>query len=188
MRLRSNEPFWLLKNGYLNAYPSLRKSITCEALVVGAGVTGALMAYTLTQAGIRTAVIDRRDVGFGSTSASTAMLQYEIDTALHELIPMIGQKGAVRAYQNCREAIDTIEKLVGRVGSQCSFRRKESLYFANTPGDEDFLRKEFETRQRHGFQVEWLDRAALREKYHDSKALDQKYIESYQERLELPQE
>ncbi len=45
MDLKSNEPFWLVKNGLLNTYPSLQKDITCDVLIVGGGITGALIAH-----------------------------------------------------------------------------------------------------------------------------------------------
>jgi glycine/D-amino acid oxidase-like deaminating enzyme len=162
MNVHSAEPFWLLKNGLMHAYPSLRHSLSCDVLIVGGGITGSLMAYALVQAGFDTVVIDKRNVASGSTSASTAMLQYEIDTALHELIPMIGEEGAVRAYESCRDAIDKIGQLVKDVKSRSGFKRKKSLYVAAVPDDEMFLRKEFESRRKHGFKVEWLNRASLR--------------------------
>lgn len=165
MNVRSQDPFWLLKNGLLHSYPSLHHSITCDVLIVGGGITGALMAYSMVQAGFDTVVIDKRDVGTGSTSASTAMLQYEIDTALHELIPMIGEPGALRAYQSCRDAIDKIARLVKKLKSPCGFKKKKSLYVAAVQDDEEFLRKECECRRKNGFDVEWLNRASLRKRF-----------------------
>ena len=86
MDLRSANGFWMLRNGLLNSYPSLQEDVDCDVLVVGAGITGALMASQLSSEGYRTVVIDRRNVAFGSTSATTAMLQYELDKPLYELI------------------------------------------------------------------------------------------------------
>jgi len=39
---------------------------------------GALVAVHLAEAGVKTIVLDKRDIGTGSTSASTALLQYEL--------------------------------------------------------------------------------------------------------------
>ncbi|MEP7367224.1 MAG: hypothetical protein ABI972_28515 [Acidobacteriota bacterium] len=41
--------------------------------------------------------IDRREIGHGSTSPITALLQSEIETSLHELIGRRGLTGAQRA-------------------------------------------------------------------------------------------
>ena len=52
--------------------------------VIGGGITGALLGHALTMAGYNVIVVDRRYIGWGSTSASTAILQYEIDEHLVE--------------------------------------------------------------------------------------------------------
>ncbi len=72
MNIRSNEPFWLVKNGLLYTYPSLRENITCDILVVGSGITGALMAHPFTERGYQTVVIDKREIANGSSSATTS--------------------------------------------------------------------------------------------------------------------
>ena len=48
-------------------------------------VTGAMMAEHLTAQGHQVTVVDREKAGLGSTAASTAMLQWEIDCSLAEL-------------------------------------------------------------------------------------------------------
>jgi NADPH-dependent 2,4-dienoyl-CoA reductase/sulfur reductase-like enzyme len=90
MDLISAHPFWPLNSGLIRSYPRLQSDLQCEVLVLGAGITGALCAYHLAKAGMDVAVLDKRDVASGSTSASTAMLQYEIDTPLTGLIGSMG--------------------------------------------------------------------------------------------------
>lgn len=75
MDIRSYQPFWLQKNGLVKSYPSLQENITSEVHIVGGGITGALMAYSLIKEGKSVCIIDKRDIAYGSTSASTAMLQ-----------------------------------------------------------------------------------------------------------------
>jgi len=165
MNLHSTEPFWLLKNGLLTPYPSLKTDLSCEVLVVGGGITGALMAHALTDAGMDVVVVDKRDVATGSTAASTAMLQYEIDVPLHRLIDQVGEEIAVGSYRACVAAIDELEKLAALTDTGCGFKRKKSLYFAHLPAHKARLQTECATRQRHGFNVEWLDRAAARQRF-----------------------
>jgi len=85
MDLKSGYPYWIVKNGLLGAFPTLRADRHCDVLVVGAGITGALIADRLSGTGLDVCVIDRREAAWGSTSASTGLLQYEIDTELQEL-------------------------------------------------------------------------------------------------------
>lgn len=94
MDLVSPAPFWPMKDGILGSYPPLRQNVTCDVAVLGGGVSGALVAERLSREGLSVVVLDKRHVGAGSTSASTALLQYEIDTPLVDLIKMYGQTDA----------------------------------------------------------------------------------------------
>lgn len=157
MDLKSNEPFWLLKNGLIASYPSLKSNEKCDVLVVGGGITGSVIAHQMIEDGYDTILIDKRELCNGSTSATTSMLQYEIDVPLYELIEKIGKKGAVLSYKACSDAIDSIEKLTKVIKSKAGFKRKKSLYFASKKKDSEWLKKEFKARKQNGFKVQWLE-------------------------------
>ena len=161
MDIRSNEPYWLIKNALAKSYSSLKENTASEILIVGGGITGALIAYKLIKEGKKVVLIDRRDVCNGSSAASTAMLQYEIDVSLHELIEQRGLTCAVSSYQNCEKAIFDLKKIVDEIKSDCQFEFKKSIYFSSTKKDLDFLEKEFEARKEHGFKVKWWDKEKL---------------------------
>lgn len=163
MDIRSNEPYWLIVNSLPQSYPSLQESISSEVLIIGAGITGALMAYKLIEAGKKVVIVDRRDVCNGSTAASTSMLQYEIDVPLHKLIEQVGLTCAVSSYQNCEKAIKDIKKIAGNIKSSCGFEYKKSVYFASSKKDLSFLKNEFDARKEHGFKVKWLSKEDLKE-------------------------
>ncbi|TZF95295.1 FAD-binding oxidoreductase [Chryseobacterium panacisoli] len=165
MDLKSNEPFWLLKNGLLASYPSLKSNEKCDVLIVGGGITGSLIAHQMIEDGYSTILIDKRELCNGSTSATTSMLQYEIDVPLYELIEKIGEKGAVSSYNACSDAIDTLEKLSKMIKSNAGFKRKKSLYFASKKKDAEWLKKEYEVRKENGFEVQWLEGEQILEKF-----------------------
>jgi glycine/D-amino acid oxidase-like deaminating enzyme len=161
MDLRSGHPFWLLKNGLGKTYPPLEEDLKAEVAIIGGGITGALIAYHLAEAGIDAALLDKRDIGWGSTAASTALLQYEIDKPLHELREMYGREFADRAYLSCADAIRKIEALVVKLDSGCGFQRKASIYLAENESGLPKLRDEFLAREEAGFEVGWLDEGEL---------------------------
>ncbi len=165
MDLKSNEPFWLVKNGVIASYPSLRENTSCDVLIVGGGITGSLIAHQCIKDGYSTIIIDKREIANGSSSATTSMLQYEIDTPLYELMEMIGEKGAVASYEACYRSIDHLEAVCKQIKSQSGFRKKDSLYFAALKKDVQWLSKEFEVRQKAGFDVKWLKMEAISKKY-----------------------
>lgn len=165
MDLKSNEPFWLVKNGILFSYPSLKSNENCDVLIVGGGITGSLIAHQMMKDGYKTILIDKREIANGSTSATTSMLQYEIDVPLYELTEMIGKKGAVESYKACSKSIDDLEIISKEIKSTAGFQRKKSLYFASKKKDFARLKKEFDARKSAGFKVKWLEAEKIHEKF-----------------------
>ncbi len=161
MDLLSGTPFWPVKNGLVATYPPLERSTTCDVAVIGGGITGACIAHELAVAGCDTLVLDRRDIGLGSTAGSTSLLQYELDTPLAELAARMGEPAAARSYRVCAAAMGRIGQLADTLRVPCGFRRRESLYGATTARDAAALRAEYELRRRHGFDVRWWDRARI---------------------------
>ena len=59
--LTSELPFWTMRNGLILCYPPLATDLTCECVVLGAGITGALLADRLMRKGFEVVVVDARD-------------------------------------------------------------------------------------------------------------------------------
>lgn len=165
VNLTSSHPFWSINNGLPANYPSLQCNVSCDVVVIGGGITGALAAIHLVEAGVKTLLIDKRDVGTGSTSGSTALLQYEIDVPLRELRRKIGPRIATRSYQLCRESIGKLERLCTRLKIDCGFERKPSLFLARHQREIPELREEFQLRQQIGIDLEFLEEAAIRKRF-----------------------
>jgi glycine/D-amino acid oxidase-like deaminating enzyme len=159
--LKSGYPFWPVNDGLLHVYPRLEGDAQCDVAVVGGGITGALVAHALTLAGFDTLVVDRRDIGWGSTAASTSLLQYEIDVSLVELTEKLGHDHASRAYLACRDAIDKLEALADALPNDVGFERKKSLYLATRKRDVKVLREELAARRAIGIHVDWMDDADI---------------------------
>ena len=164
MKLSSGYPLSLIKNGLLFSYPKLERDIKTDVLVLGGGISGALTAHYLIQEGISCTLIDARSIGLGSTCASTSLLQYEIDTPLHQLIKMVGEKNAVRSYKLGASAITKLSGLSVKIRMK-DFEMKKSLYYAAYKKDIPFLKKELEARKKYGFKVKWLDEDHVLEQF-----------------------
>ena len=134
----------------------------CEVLIVGAGITGAMMAEHLTAQGHEVCIIDRERPGFGSTAASTAMLQWEIDRPLTELTQLYGFDRAANAYRRSLQAVTGLRELIETRELSCAFRPRRSLYLASGEGDgATELLAEHRLRERAGLPGFFLDHATL---------------------------
>jgi glycine/D-amino acid oxidase-like deaminating enzyme len=164
MDLKSGYPFWAIRNGLMRAFPRLEENLACDVVVIGGGITGALIADELAGSGKSVVVLEQRDVAWGSTAASTALLQYEIDTHLVDLSGMVGAKPALQAYRACAEAVRHLGSLAQELGG-VDFAAQSSLYYASSRWHAGALRDEFALRHRHGFDVTWLERGEIAERF-----------------------
>ena len=156
MDLKSGYPFWAIRGGLSAPLPPLESDLDCDVAVGGGGITGALIADELAAHGHSVVVLERRDIGWGSTSASTALLQYEIDTHLVDLARRHGEAGAALAYTSCVAAIDWLrDRARGLEG--VAFTPCRSLYYASRRRHARGMREEFAARLRHGIDVEWWE-------------------------------
>lgn len=164
MDLKSGYPFWAVKNGLMATFPPLDHDRRCDVAVIGAGISGALIARELAAHGVDVLLLDGRDAGWGSTAASTALIQYEIDTHLVDLAQRHGREAAVLAYRSCVDAVGELQA-IAKPYRDVGWRRCDSLYYASRSRDAKSLAREFALREAEGFDVEWLDAARLRTRY-----------------------
>lgn len=136
-----------------------------DVVIVGAGISGALMAHALAGGGRSVLVVDRRQPVRGSTLASTAMIQHEIDIPLHRLAAMIGEEKAARAWRRSARAVEQLTRIVADTGLSCGFERKKTLFLAGEAYGRRALRTEVEARHAAGIAADFLDAAALAERY-----------------------
>src|SRR5688572_23067641 len=100
-RLRLGIPLWLdrVPAARRPRYPSLRGRVAADVVIVGGGLTGAVLAWTFAEANIRVAVLEGRHVGCGSTAVNSALLMREPDKDLGELTELYGKAAASRIWQ-----------------------------------------------------------------------------------------
>jgi len=134
---------------------------TCDVAVVGAGISGALVALTLAERGHDVVIIDRDEPCRCSTLASTAMIQFELDTPLIELADMKGARLAERAYHRSFAAVKSLGALIARHEIKCGWKERQALYLSGNEHGWRALQDEAAARQRIGLPSTFLDGPTL---------------------------
>ncbi|MBE0686998.1 MAG: FAD-binding oxidoreductase [Anaerolineaceae bacterium] len=92
----------------------MNKKNTFDVIIIGAGVVGCSIAYHLTKAGFKVALIEQKHVGSGASGANFGMVQSN-DVELKNSIPMV-----MKSYKR----FDNLEE---ELGMTFGFRRIASL-------------------------------------------------------------
>lgn len=180
--LRSGRPVWFAYRLPSVPTATLTRDEKADVLIVGIGISGAMMAETLTAQGLSVISIDRRGPMQGSTTANTALVQFEIDEPLTSLSDKIGKPDAEQAWRRSRLAVFNLRARIAELGIDCNLESRQSLYISgNTLGPRD-LREEAAARSIAGIHATYLTPAMLKQKFgidragailsHDNLALD----------------
>lgn len=162
--LRTGRSLWADSPGLGVPVRPLRDAIAVDVAIVGAGISGAFMAHELSR-DHSVAVLDRRPPLTGSTIASTALLQWEIDLPLTTLGDRIGAARGKRAYQRSRAAVDALKRIVAQERIPCGLKDKATLYLAGDEYGHRALEAEAVARAALGLESEYLTAAALRDRF-----------------------
>ncbi|MEO4001622.1 FAD-binding oxidoreductase [Mesorhizobium sp. CAU 1732] len=163
--LRTGRPVWFSYRAPAVPTSKLSRDVKTDVLVVGMGISGAMIVEALTASGHSVIAIDRRGPLKGSTPASTALVQYEIDQPLTTLSNLIGKEKAVRAWRRSRLAVANLGAHIDRLGIACNKAPRPSIYVAgNVMGISD-LRAEAQARRAAGVHADYLTASELEKGY-----------------------
>lgn len=164
--LRSGSSLWATTTyGRSVPYAPLEGDATADVVVVGAGISGALVTHELTRRGYAVVVLDRRVPCTGSTLASTALLQFEIDVPMSVLGTRIGLTNAKRAWRRSVAAVRTLARLVAKERIRCEWSARQSLYLAGDKYGARALRIESDARRVAGISGVFVDARTLGERF-----------------------
>jgi glycine/D-amino acid oxidase-like deaminating enzyme len=160
--LRTGMPVWYA-DGTPRPLPAhAADDLRVDVAVIGGGVTGGLVADALLQSGHSVAAFDRRGFVQGSTPASTALLQFEVDQPLTLLTKKIGTAKAARAWWRSAQGVELLCARVADLDLRCGFRRRDAAYLPGNVLDVAGLRHEAAARERIGLRSCFIGADELR--------------------------
>ncbi|TGS19178.1 FAD-binding oxidoreductase [Mesorhizobium sp. M2E.F.Ca.ET.209.01.1.1] len=163
--LRSGKPVWSAYRSPAVPVERLTRDAKTDVLIVGMGISGAMMAEALTRDGHSVICIDRRGPLKGSTAATTALVEFEIDQPLTRLSRMIGGDAARQAWIRSRLSLLNLRGRIAELDIRCRSSETPSLYLAGHRLDATELRREAEARREAGIGASFLARKKLREDF-----------------------
>ena len=163
--LRTGRAVWTAYRAAAIPATPLTRDVKADVAIVGMGISAAMMADSLTDAGLSVVLIDRRGPLLGSTAATTALVQFEIDQPLTTLTKKIGKDRAERAWRRSRLAVANLAARVKELGIECRMIERPSLYLAGNVLAPQALREEGLQRNRAGLRSAYLTAGELKDRF-----------------------
>lgn len=160
--LRTGTPVWTAYRARRVAEERLTRDLRTEVLIVGMGISGAMTADLLTEAGHDVVMIDRRGPSLGSTPATTALVQFEVDVPLTRLRRTMGAGKATRAWRRARLAVANLRGRIEELRIPCRMADRPTLYLAGNVLGGSKLKQEAQMRAAAGLSARYLTAGALR--------------------------
>jgi glycine/D-amino acid oxidase-like deaminating enzyme/nitrite reductase/ring-hydroxylating ferredoxin subunit len=120
---------WMTQTKVATGAARLSEDLTCDVVIVGAGIAGLSVAYELSQVGKSVVVLDRGLIAGGVTSRTTAHLAPICDDGVKELAKIRGEDMAAKFQASQSAAVDRIEAIVFQHDIGCDFRRLDAYLF-----------------------------------------------------------
>lgn len=137
-------------------YPYLTHDLETEVIIIGGGITGAIVSYYFSKAGIPCMVLEKARIGFASTSGSTALLQYELDVTSGELMEYLSKEEIIEAYHLGIEALEEVKKMTQGYANYCGYEPKDTLLYTAKEEEIGCLEAEYEFRKSAHLPVKFI--------------------------------
>lgn len=105
-----------------------------DVIIVGGGITGISTGLKLQQKGINCLIVEPNNVGYGTTSGTSAHLNTVLDNPYTDIIDKFGLENAKHVAINAKKAIRLIKENIKKYQIDCDIEDKKGYLFAE---DED---------------------------------------------------
>lgn len=134
-------------------YPSLKKNISADVVIIGGGMAGILSAYQLSKAGKKVALLERKELGAFATMDTTAFITEVIDSDLSQISSIFDEKTAKDVWHSGREAIEEFQKIIEEESIDCEFVRCPNYVFASKTKQFKSLEEEYDRYEKLGLEA-----------------------------------
>ena len=154
--VQGNPPFINI-NKIKKQYNYLTEDVETDVIIVGGGVTGSILGYYFSKEGIDTVILEKSRIAHGSTSITTSLLQYELDSNLMALTENVSLDHAINSYKLGVKALDEIEKFIKEYGNKCDYIKRDTLLYTAKKLEIEELYQEYKLRKENGFNVKFIN-------------------------------
>lgn len=148
---------WL--KDFSNSITTLDKDISCDVLIIGAGITGLSTAYHLIDHNLKIVVVERNEIGSGVTSKTTGKITYLQELIYTKLKQEIDEKTSKNYLKSQLEAIAILTNIIKKENIDCDLEQVKSFVYSKDEKELSKLKQEKELLEKFGVEVKDYNKA-----------------------------
>lgn len=137
-------------------YPYLNSDISCEMVIIGAGIDGAIANYYLSQSH-EIVLVDKGRIAHTCTSCATPLCEYQLDKLASQMPSEVTEETVVALYRMGLAGIGKLANLVDKLGNKCQFSLCPTLLYTENPTHAKLIEQEYLFRAQNGFDCQLWD-------------------------------
>ena len=136
-----------------NNQPVANKSF--DVIIAGAGITGLTTGLLLQKAGKSVLVAEAKNIGFGTSSGTTAHLNTFLDTPYNEIQKKFGNDHAKNVAAIVKQALELIKQNVNEYNIDCGYSQLPAFLFSQNENQTEELENIFKAAKECNVDCEW---------------------------------
>lgn len=106
-----------------------------DVIIIGGGITGVTTALMLQRSGKSCLIIEAHNIGYGTTSGTSAHLNTVLDTPYTDIINTHGVDNAKLVAQSAQQAIQIISSMIDTYHIDCDYQQQTGFMYAENAGE-----------------------------------------------------
>jgi gamma-glutamylputrescine oxidase len=151
-----DNPYWL--DIPYTPRQKLSKDIETGVVIIGGGITGISIAYHCAKQGIKTVLIEKDTLAFGSAGRNAGMVVDGLAIDFIEAVEKFGVEEATELWSQTVKARNHIIDLINEHSIKCDFTQPGSLYYGLKESSAEKLELEARARKQAGFACEIIEK------------------------------
>ncbi len=135
---------------------TLSADLRVQNVVIGAGITGILIAYLLQDKGQEVIILEANEIGSGQTKDTTAKITSQHGLIYHEMIKNTDRERAKGYAQANEAAIQIYKKIITKEGIACHYEELPSFLYTKREEGIERLKKEARAARACGICAEYV--------------------------------
>lgn len=157
----ANKSLWQASVSNYDSKHWIIPDVVVDVLIVGGGITGISTGLELQKAGRLCMIIEKHNIGFGTTGGTTSHINTFLDTSYDMVIKDFGENSAQLLHKACNAAIDMFNKNVQWYNIDCGFSRKDGYVYAADNKQAAYLDSVVDASKKAGCDVEYASNIPL---------------------------